>query len=526
MGYRGKPSAACERCRFRRLRCNLARPSCAACIRADIECGGYRDQPSLAIRDESEQTRQRYRQRKSPKKETRHPKPVPASAASSPKDDQLVASYSFPRTINIHVKVLARDYLLSSYVDPRSRYMSYLAPLLGKCRSEGLDAAVTAVALASFSNIHASPNTMVKAHAEYASALRQTNKALNDAGQCATDQVLAAVIMLGMFEVVSCSDCGFVNRWMQHLDGALRLLEIRDANQLSRSEGLDMFRQLRTQLTISCLYRDSHYFPILDKLNQHLENYRLPDDKKNDELCAIMGGLVNLIADVEAGTLSNPGKIIQSAIHVNAEMVSLMLAMPTGWNFTKMSVADEQMRGHKVPAGVWGDTYHVYDNAAAMATWNHYRCGRMILNKLILDTLTKYDLPYNGSNTESPLFSAAQRQGLMILCQQTTAEMMLGVIASVPFSLGSKAHDDVSTEVGCFGGLTLMWPLLLIAKTETATSELRLWIAECLDKIGHGMGIAQALVTSKMVREMVNGHLASSSWDFPSRDIEIGASAG
>lgn len=145
---------------------------------------------------------QRYCRRKGLKKETRSPNSTPASATSSPKCDKLVEyQHALPQTVTVHVKTLARGYLLSSYVDPRSRYMSYLSPLLERSRNEGLDAAVSAVALASFSNIHASPETMVKAHTEYASALRQTNSALNDAGSFATDQVLAAVIMLGMFEV-------------------------------------------------------------------------------------------------------------------------------------------------------------------------------------------------------------------------------------------------------------------------------------------------------------------------------------
>lgn len=223
--------------------------------------------------------------------------------------------------------------------------------------------------------------------------------------------------------------------------------------------------------------------------------------------------------------LSDPDEIIQSAIHVNAELVSLAMAMPEGWNYTEMSVANEQMHGRKVPSGVWGDRYHVYDNAAAMATWNHYRCGRMLLNKLILDNLAKYDSVYNDSKTEPSLFSQAQRQALVTFCQQTTVVLMQDVIASVPFSLGSKTSDS-TTETGCLGGLTLMWPLLLVAKAEAATSDLRFWIAECLEKIGHVMGIAQALVTSKMVREMINGTgPATSSWSFPSRDVVLGVSA-
>lgn len=147
--------------------------------------------------------------------------------------------------------------------------MAYLLPLMKDAQNHALDAAVTAVALAALSNIHASPRTMLKAHVEYSAALSATNQALRDPEICKRDDVLAAVVMLGIFEVspisasaafdiaqrlmntvkiVSCTDTSFIDRWMNHLDGAAKLLEARGSEQLSRPEGLDMFTQLRAQI--------------------------------------------------------------------------------------------------------------------------------------------------------------------------------------------------------------------------------------------------------------------------------------
>lgn len=68
-------------------------------------------------------------------------------------------------------------------------------------RNSAANAAVSAVALATLSNIRLAPKTMRKAQQEYTKALSMTNLALQDPLMCRTDDTLAAVVMLGIFEV-------------------------------------------------------------------------------------------------------------------------------------------------------------------------------------------------------------------------------------------------------------------------------------------------------------------------------------
>lgn len=60
-----------------------------------------------------------------------------------------------------------------------------------------------------------------------------------------------------------------------------------------------------------------------------------------------------------------------------------------------------------------------------------------------------------------------------------------------------------SFQVTGAGGLTTMWPLLVAANSGVACDDLRKWITNCLDKIGHSMGINQALAMSKLIRDGV-----------------------
>ncbi|KAM0482560.1 hypothetical protein ACHAPX_003079 [Trichoderma viride] len=176
-------------------------------------CTGYRDQSDFGFQDQSEEVARNYhrstkkkgKEKQKQKRSTTSPPILPSTtigtlvtpASSTP------SAGSPPRSLAASVQEIARGYLYTNYMTggPRTRYMAYLVPLMEDPQNRALDAAVTAVALAAFSNIHASPRTMLKAHVEYSAALSATNQALRDPGICKRDDVLAAVIMLGIFEV-------------------------------------------------------------------------------------------------------------------------------------------------------------------------------------------------------------------------------------------------------------------------------------------------------------------------------------
>jgi hypothetical protein len=50
---------------------------------------------------------------------------------------------------------------------------------------------------------------------------------------------------------MTCTDGSFIDRWVNHMEGATKLIEIRGSEQLARQEGLKLFTQLRAQV-VSC----------------------------------------------------------------------------------------------------------------------------------------------------------------------------------------------------------------------------------------------------------------------------------
>lgn len=122
---------------------------------------------------------------------------------------ERISPHMLPTTLCYSVEDTTHGYLFSNYMDPgfqgNTGDLSYLLPLLDNgdspISSTAITAAVDAVSLAALGNIRLSPPAMLKAQRQYAIALVNTNKALNHAQLCTTDQVLALVVLLSMYEV-------------------------------------------------------------------------------------------------------------------------------------------------------------------------------------------------------------------------------------------------------------------------------------------------------------------------------------
>ncbi|KAI1293919.1 hypothetical protein F5Y03DRAFT_387868 [Xylaria venustula] len=540
MAYRGKPSTACERCRSRRLKCNHGIPTCTQCIRAGICCPGYRNLLDLNFLDQSEEVARLYRPSVRKKRQK-------SSIAVLPCDDTAAAITSIPRSPSLHsVRDLAKRYSYVGYMTGGSRYghMSYLVRLIEDPANIGVNTALNAVALVALSNVRLSPQTMLKAHREYITALSQTNRSLKD-----------------LNVNITCTDHSYIDRWMKHMDGAAKLIEIRVLNSI---------------------YQEKYILPALAQLTEEVKQYRDTNDRILDDLSTIVIRLANFCADVKNKHIVEPTEIHRTALGIDADLVSLLISVPPSWSFTTVQVP--VLDGNFITKMIWGSHYHIYNSIAAASMWNNYRSARIVVQELILDTLKNLEC-YRQDNT--PYF---QQHSLADHCQQTILQLAEDICASAPFHFGLGIENDVlqvfssgavyasdgtaalATQpqfLGTFsspslfsnasevvsslsmdarhiamhsprkaesntsfsgytsdpfelvgaGGLTLMWPLLVAANSGVASKDLRGWVVSYLDKIGHSMGINQALAMAKLIREGMRTRAWLSPGYEPSGDI-------
>lgn len=107
----------------------------------------------------------------------------------------------------IQVEQLVFHYFLSNFVllpgiEGRRGFLDFLLPLLrNEPPDSHLSVSFKAVALAAFGNRPNSKKLLVQASSEYSRALSSTNTALANPVMQKSDQTLAAVLLLGLFEV-------------------------------------------------------------------------------------------------------------------------------------------------------------------------------------------------------------------------------------------------------------------------------------------------------------------------------------
>ncbi|PYH92967.1 hypothetical protein BO71DRAFT_356319 [Aspergillus ellipticus CBS 707.79] len=485
MVYRGKPSTACDRCRGRRLKCDRARPSCSQCIRAQVDCPGYRNTAELSFRDQSEEVirkaKAKHRARKS-------------VVVAEPNSRQPVRKgIALDVALSSPPEELAKGYFFTHY---GGSHMPYLLDLTRNQDNAPINAALTAAGLAALSNLRMSPQMMLNARRHYTLALSRTRHALRDPALCRKDGTLAAVVLLGMFEIITCSDGSFAERWMKHMDGAAQLIELRGLRQVEGAAGLHLFTQLRAQNVLSRIYQERYCSPILAQLTQEAPKYRDPNYRTIDRLGILVIRLSSLCAAIKDGTINRPTEIIRLSLSLDAEFISTLLSIPPTWVYSTIEVP--QFEGERRMQSVWGNRFHIYGNLTISSAWNNYRSARLVIHELIITAAKSLR---NSSYTNSRI----EQESLVIQSERTCHQIVEDICASVPFHLGATAEN-----VGCggnagaptgAGGITVVWPLLIAANSGFASPALRKWVMDCLDKIGHSLGINQALAVAQLLRD-------------------------
>ncbi|KAL4865568.1 hypothetical protein BDV12DRAFT_210986 [Aspergillus spectabilis] len=491
MVYCGKPSKGCGRCRSRRIKCNQERPSCSQCIRAKSDCPGYRDTLTLTFRDQSDEVIIKARQLANSKTTKRRSKvSSPAKSLPCSNDD------------------LARGYMVSHYLCTGNGggHLSYMSDLAGDPRNSAVYAALTAVGLATLVNVRMAPQLMLTARREYTTALSRTNLALQYMALSKRDDILAAVILLGMFEVTTCTDGSFFDRWMKHMDGAARLIEIRGPEQLGRPEGLNLFTQMPS------IYREQYSLPIIVQFTEEAKKYRAPEEQTYDDFGAVGIKLIELCAAIKYGTIVQPSEIIYSALRLDAELIAATKTVPTSWNYQIVTVLPVE-DGLSISQATWGNSYHVYPNISVSSAWNNYRFARLIIHELVVNEVGALEQQTELLHALGFELHAGGYSTLFNQSRQIGQQMVEDVAASVPSYLGAamegpgtSGNGKVSTifsggAVSAASGMAIVWQLLLAANSGFASQDMRRWITTVLDRIGHSMGLNQALAMARLVRE-------------------------
>ncbi|PTU22895.1 hypothetical protein P175DRAFT_0149369 [Aspergillus ochraceoroseus IBT 24754] len=538
MVFCGKPSKGCGECRSRKIRCDQGRPTCSQCAKGNRFCPGYRDELSLMFRDESQQVVRKAktglsaRRTKKPKKPARaesHGSTSSNSTSSSPKisvngtssssvtigsdisdfnevDDlgfikvegeqlackPLALQPSYQLTDNEAV-----SYFIRHNVWPGAIFMMDFEPKAPAHRAtlseQAQMASLVSVGTAMLSRVRQSVHLALEAERGYGHALTLLTRAVCNEKESKANATLSAVLLLAIFEVITSRAPKNIEKWTNHIYGAIALLEIRGPEHLSTEEGLKLFIQLRFQIIISCLQRGARVPQSLLECSKIAMYLRPQIDAYCDRLIYIAGKLSNLRADINSKILTDANETLSAAYAVEAELLAWVAAGPTDFSYTTFTCASvpEWVRMFGNRPFPYNNQYHVYRDLWICHTWNQYRCSRVIVCEIILSCLRRL------SAVSPTMAMSKELQGHCAQIRQVTRELAQDICASAVYHLGVEGPEAASYSVPasyCYvGGMLLLWPLTLAGATEPRDHPLRRWVRECLRVIGHSIGIDQAL---------------------------------
>ena len=207
--------------------CDETKPTCNQCAKSRRVCPGYKDDFDLVFRNETQATERRARRAVNSKRagsqislatqqssfsatSTDETSPERSPTLIAPNPDQDMSKAISPLgALSIPLEQQAPCFFVSNFViAPRLETRGYFDFLLPMLKSESanshLSLAFSAVAMASLAN---RPNTrgqrmlFSQAIGQYTKALKATNLAVQTPAHQKTDATLAAILMLGFFEV-------------------------------------------------------------------------------------------------------------------------------------------------------------------------------------------------------------------------------------------------------------------------------------------------------------------------------------
>jgi hypothetical protein len=128
-------------------------------------------------------------------------------------------------------------------------YYSWLTKTyLEESPNHALRTAIEAAGMAGISNRFYAPHIAAKSKVQYGRALAATKQALDNPVKSIEDSTLAAVILLGFFEFITCESWDRYRSWVAHIKGATALLRLRGQKQFTYERGGQLYKQLFSQL--------------------------------------------------------------------------------------------------------------------------------------------------------------------------------------------------------------------------------------------------------------------------------------
>ncbi|GAM85589.1 hypothetical protein ANO11243_035960 [Dothideomycetidae sp. 11243] len=577
MVYTG-PSDGCHLCRKRRIKCDGGRPGCQRCAIYKAKCPGYRPESDFKFihENDSEETKIVAPRKKSTTSKAQAVKAVRKAASKGPSSpsasvsrnssgassasssaspassstrspfspstertgsicsqndsswqiiapqrygsDTTITSRPTPAWEDWSISAFLHDWTISDSVSGFGvGFLEFLPDLYSNTSPNvDLSLALRAAALASFANQYSSPQMMAKARNAYGRSLTALNTSLRKPDDAVKDTTIATIILLQIFEHITCDD----SLSMGNHDAGLRmLLDMRGDSQLDNSQGRGIARIIFGYLfsrnvnqkheTSEVMKRGAHR---LGYPPEHPSRHRRPGSSGMPELLRELNPLFSQ-DPTNLSVKADAIRLMQDAAAFDQIYDRWMASLPEGWRPREVQIMFDHTSS-KMTTVPRSGVVHVYSSPLHACYCTIFRMQYVILHKRLilmahhigindwsLSPSTDYPDGYHQSIANS-IAVIQQRNHEIISC----AASAMGEITEH----GQLAHMSAGRAVGAY---YLLWPLMHITQDELALREQKEDAKRALGFIGNVLGVKRAIRTPN--RPVEQGNSPRSEWSHP-----------
>ena len=344
-----------------------------------------------------------------------------------------------------------------------------------------LAASVDAVSLAFLYFQHYSTQALTLSKRKYYTAIQILNEALKSDETVNRNSTLLSVLLLDLYEKFTNAKPRSSRSWMSHINGAIALVQSRGKEKLEDPIGLQLTERLNVNLQISCIAANMRFSPALLKLRSDLSQF--VDTRCPQWLIAdLTASYTDLRSAIQNGEVSGSDGL-QLALQLDDRFRAFADSVPISWRPQRIHVDSISVRFLE-------QHFDKYPGFRVSQFWNVLRTFRILLNNTIR-TFSRQMLDEASMTTSDT--ATSEIDGLVSnICasapQFTSPEL---------FSPARKMHD--ATEKDQYQ--KLIFPLYIAGYYSSPASRAKPWVINQLDVIASNIGIKNASVCAKILRE-------------------------
>ncbi|KAL7904564.1 hypothetical protein GGI35DRAFT_489681 [Trichoderma velutinum] len=464
----GKPSMACATCKVRRTRCDKQRPACSQCRKSGWVCPGFPSEADVLFRHHTPASQQTSIIRRS--------QPTGRVTDLSPAVTDRAISFF------LHQYVFSTR-TSSDTVAPAVH--EHLPVLLQQETPTGaLRTIISAAGLAALANAGTSTPWKHEAYRLYGKALQRLQTDLKDSTSMKSDSTLAAVMLMGTFEMIASADPTSMESFGYHIVAGARCVEMRGPNQFRTAVSAILFIQLRRLIIMTCHQLQEPLPYALKTWSRWAEPTQTRDEASLNRFAELNEHLAAIRAEIKRKGIHNPAAVAAMLDPVDRELTDWETRLPDSWRFKSYRNLGSEVDS----VGSYKLQYDEYPGIWVASTWNNYRMIRILIH----ESKTNATLKYGSDEDRNDLQHSAK----------ILTEMTNGICYSVAYILGDRPNGLYSKRVHQAekpdivpkpGGYLLLWPLFLSGSLRTTSRDQRGWIGRALRDIGLRMGMQLAV---------------------------------